>query len=54
MIFRLPPAFSQVVVPEFTVQDSITKIIEGRIYKAVEAPNLAQLESRAVWKEVKR
>lgn len=25
------------MVPEFTVKDSVTKIIEGRIYKAVEA-----------------
>jgi len=35
-----PLSFSgpfQVMVPEFTVKDSVTKIIEGRIYKAVEA-----------------
>ena len=28
---------NQVLVPEFTMKDSVTKIIEGRIYKAVEA-----------------
>ena len=36
------PAFwhSQVLVPEFTMKDSVTKIIEGRIYKAVEAQRM--------------
>eukprot|EP00438_Fugacium_kawagutii_P002190 Skav228824 [mRNA] locus=scaffold359:526675:532821:+ [translate_table: standard] len=29
-------ASPQVLVPEFTLKDSVTKVIEGRIYKAVE------------------